>query len=74
MSWHGSLAAATEAGLGEGSKGDIRLNFGVPLSWLKGCNPVLSQDQFAARWQTERVLYRVAEGQGARLSISLGTV
>ena len=55
------------------TQGDIRLNSGVPLSWLKGCNPVLSQDQFTAKWRTVGVLYRVAEGQGARLCISLGT-
>ncbi len=55
------------------TQGDIRLNSGVPLSWLKGCNPVLSQDQFAAKWRAEGILYRVAEGQGAHLCISLGT-
>ena len=55
------------------TQGDIRLNSGVPLSWLKGCNPVSSQDQFAVKWRTVGVLYRVAEGQGARLCISLGT-
>ena len=55
------------------TQGDIRLNSGVPLSWLKGCNPVMSQDQFAANWRAEGVLYRVMEGQGAHLCISLGT-
>jgi hypothetical protein len=55
------------------TQGDIRLNSGVPLSWLKGCNPVLSQDRFAAKWRAEGVLYRVVEGQGVGLCISLGT-
>jgi hypothetical protein len=54
------------------TQGDIRLNSGVPLSWLKGCNPVLSEDRFAAKWRAEGVLYRIAEGQGVGLCISLG--
>ena len=54
------------------TQGDIRLNSGVPLSWLKGCNPVLSQEKFAAKWRPEGVLYRVVEGQGVGLCISVG--
>ena len=54
------------------TQGDIRLNSGVPLSWLKGCNPVLPQEKFAAKWRPEGVLYRLGEGQGVGLCISVG--
>jgi hypothetical protein len=39
------------------TQGDIRLNSGVPLSWLKGRSPVLSPAKFAAKWQSSGVLY-----------------
>lgn len=49
------------------TQGDIRLNSGVPLSWLRGRSPVLSEAKFAARWQRCGVLYRLVSGEGPRL-------
>ena len=51
------------------SQGDIRLDSGVPLSWLRGRSPVLSQQKFAARWQANGVLYTVVEGEGPRVCL-----
>ncbi len=48
-------------------QGDIRVDSGVPLSWLRGRNPVLSQHAFEARWQGSGVLYTVLPGEGPRL-------
>jgi hypothetical protein len=50
------------------SQGDIRLNSGVPLSWLRGRNPVLSPERFDAKWQQQGLLYVVADGMGPRLA------
>lgn len=50
------------------SQGDIRLNSGVPLSWLRGRNPVLLPERFDAKWQQQGVLYTVAGGMGPRLA------
>jgi hypothetical protein len=36
---------------------DIRLNSGVPLSWLRGRRPVLLPERFVARWQQEGVFF-----------------
>jgi hypothetical protein len=46
---------------------DIRLNSGVPLSWLRGRQLVLSPERFAAKWQREGLLYTIVEGFGPRL-------
>ena len=51
----------------EDAAGDIRLNSGVPLSWLRGRNPVLPE-RFDAKWQQQGVLYTVAGGLGPRLT------
>jgi hypothetical protein len=51
------------------SQGDIRLDSGVPLSWLRGRSPVLSEQKFAARWQASGVLYTVVAGEGPRLCL-----
>jgi hypothetical protein len=51
------------------SQGDIRLNSGVPLSWLRGRNPVLLPERFDAKWQQQGVLYTVAGGMGPRLAV-----
>jgi hypothetical protein len=48
-------------------QGDIRLDCGVPMSWLRGRDPVMSAGKFEARWQRQGLLYTVADGQGARL-------
>jgi hypothetical protein len=50
------------------SQGDIRLNSGVPMSWLRGRNPVLPPERFDAKWQQQGLLYTVAGGMGARLA------
>ena len=54
------------------TQGDIRLNSGVPLSWLKGRSPVLSPAKFAAKWQSSGVLYALVDGEGPRLCIGAG--
>ncbi len=51
------------------TQGDIRLNSGVPLSWLKGRSPVLSVAKFTAKWQPSGVLYTLVAGEGPRLCI-----
>jgi hypothetical protein len=49
--------------------GDIRLNSGVPLSWLRGRSPVMSSARFEAKWQAEGVLYTAGDGEGVRLCL-----
>ena len=51
------------------TQGDIRVNSGVPLDWLKGCNPRLSQQQFAAKWQRAGALYVLVDGEGPRVCV-----
>jgi hypothetical protein len=48
-------------------QGDIRLDCGVPLSWLRGRNPVMSAEKFEAKWQQQGELYAAVEGGGVRL-------
>jgi hypothetical protein len=43
------------------TRGDIRANSGVPLSWLRGRNPMLSSDRFVAKWRGSGVLYTVSD-------------
>ena len=54
------------------TQGDIRLNSGVPLSWLRGRSPVLSPAKFTAKWQRSGVLYTLVGGEGPRLCIGAG--
>jgi hypothetical protein len=49
------------------TQGDIRLDCGVPMSWLRGRDPVLSLAKFEAKWQQQGVLYTAAEGDAVRL-------
>jgi hypothetical protein len=49
------------------TQGDIRLDCGVPMSWLRGRDPVLSPEKFEAKWQRQGVLYTAVEGGGVRL-------
>jgi hypothetical protein len=49
------------------TQGDIRLDCGVPMSWLRGRDPVMSAAKFEARWQRQGLLYTVVAGVGARL-------
>jgi hypothetical protein len=56
------------------TRGDIRLNCGVPMSWLRGRDPVLSLAKFEAKWQQQGVLYVPTEGDGVCLVLpGLGT-
>jgi hypothetical protein len=56
------------------TRGDIRLDCGVPMSWLRGRDPVMSPVKFEAKWQRQGVLYTAAEGDGVRLVLpGLGT-
>ena len=48
----------------------IRLNSGVPLSWLRGRSPVLSESRFAAKWQGSGVLYDVTAEGSVRVCLS----
>ena len=66
--WMQHSAAAAHAATGCGPRGSIRLNSGVPLSWLRGRNPVLPSERFDAKWQQQGVLYTVAGGLGPRLT------
>jgi hypothetical protein len=49
------------------TQGDIRLNSGVPLSWLRGRDPTLLPERFDAKWQQPGVLYTLAAGAGPSL-------
>jgi hypothetical protein len=51
------------------TQGDIRLDSGVPLSWLRGRSPVLSRDRFNAKWLAEGAVYVVEEGGGLLVSL-----
>jgi hypothetical protein len=56
------------------TRGDIRLDCGVPMSWLRGRDPVLSIAKFEANWQQQGVLYAAAEDGSIRLVLpGLGT-
>ncbi len=46
---------------------DIRLDCGVPLSWLRGHNPVMSLEKFQAKWQQPGGIYAAADGEGIHL-------
>jgi hypothetical protein len=48
---------------------DIRLESGVPLSWLRGRSPVLSEQRFTAKWQEPGVLYTVVDGRGLQVCL-----
>ncbi len=52
-------------------RADIRVDSGVPMSWLRGRSPMLPEARFAARWQPQGVLYEV-EGGGPRLCFGGG--
>ena len=51
------------------TQGDIRINSGVPLSWLRGRNPVMSAERFRAKWRESGVLYVVEEDSGLRVNL-----
>ena len=52
------------------TRGDIRLDSGVPLSWLRGRSPVMDVEKFAAKWQDSGVLYDVTDEGSVRVCLS----
>jgi hypothetical protein len=52
------------------TRGDIRVDSGVPLSWLRGRSPVVRAAKFAAKWQGSGVLYDVTEEGSVRVRLS----
>lgn len=52
------------------TRGDIRVDSGVPLSWLRGRNPTMDADRFAAKWQSRGVLYDVTAEGSVRVCLS----
>lgn len=52
------------------TRGDIRVDSGVPLSWLRGRNPTMDADRFAAKWQESGVLYDVTADGSVRVCLS----
>ena len=53
------------------TRGDIRVDSGVPLSWLRGRSPVMDVDKFAAKWQDSGVLYDVTDEGSVRVCLSV---
>lgn len=51
------------------TEGDIRVDSGVPLSWLRGRNPVLPPERFTAKWLGDGVIYTLAGGDGPRVCL-----
>ena len=51
------------------TQGDIRVDSGVPLSWLRGRSPVIQPERFVAKWRAAGLLYDVAEDGGIRLRL-----
>jgi hypothetical protein len=43
------------------TRGDIRIDSGVPLSWLRGRSPVLSREGFNSKWGVEGGVYAVVD-------------
>jgi hypothetical protein len=53
------------------TQGDIRVDSGVPMSWLRGRSPELSPAKFLAKWQPAGTLYSVGGDGVIRLSLPL---
>jgi hypothetical protein len=51
------------------TQGDIRVDSGVPVSWLRGRSPVMSLETFVTKWQAAGVLYVEGEEGGLRLCL-----
>ena len=51
------------------TQGDIRLDSGVPRSWLRGRSPVLPRSKFIAKWQGDGGLYAVDPGGDLHVSL-----
>jgi hypothetical protein len=51
------------------TQGDIRVDSGVPMSWLRGRSPVMLPERFVAKWRPAGLLYTVEADGGIRLSL-----
>ncbi len=51
------------------TQGDIRVDSGVPMSWLRGRSPVILPERFVAKWRPEGLLYTVGDGGEIRLNL-----
>ncbi len=52
------------------TRGDIRVDSGVPQSWLRGRSPIMSESRFVAKWQGGGVLYNVTAEGSVRVCLS----
>ena len=52
------------------TQGDIRLDSGVPLSWLRGRSPVMSRRKFEQKWQGDGGVYAVDPGGELHVSLA----
>jgi hypothetical protein len=52
------------------TQGDIRLDSGVPLSWLRGRSPVMSRRKFEKKWQGDGGVYAVDPGGELHVSLA----
>jgi hypothetical protein len=48
---------------------DIRVDSGVPMSWLRGRSPVIPPERFVAKWRPAGVLYSVEDDGELRLRL-----
>ena len=48
---------------------DIRVDSGVPMSWLRGRNPELPMERFTAKWGEDGVIYTLAGDNGPRVCL-----
>ena len=51
------------------TQGDIRVDSGVPMSWLRGRSPVILPERFVAKWRPAGLLYTVGADGGVGLSL-----
>jgi hypothetical protein len=51
------------------TQGDIRVDSGVPMSWLRGRSPVILPERFVAKWRPAGLLYTVGDDGGIRLNL-----
>jgi hypothetical protein len=51
------------------TQGDIRVDSGVPMSWLRGRSPVMLPERFVAKWRPAGLLYTVEGDGGIRLCL-----
>jgi hypothetical protein len=51
------------------TQGDIRVDSGVPMSWLRGRSPVLQPERFVAKWQAVGRLYTVSAAGELRVRL-----